>query len=184
MGLVERKRRGVPLTEEQAAARKERRLAANKAWYAANKDKVRLANGGAPAGKPAPEGAGRPRGTPNKRTLHARFVLEELGADPAGFLALAMKDEANPLDVRIDCAKALMPYVFPKLSAVQVSGVGEDGAIRVEHEHALVMRMMRNPELVRNLEDLVIEQAEDERRERGLLPAYMPELPAAEAVAA
>ena len=158
----------------------ERKLARNKAWYVANKEKVRLANGGAPPGKSAPVGAGRPVGSPNKRTLNARFVLEDLGVDPAAFLAHAMRDEDNPLEVRIDCAKSLLPYVFPKLSAVQVSG--PDGeAVKVEHEHSLMLRMMSDPPLVHRLEDLVIEQAEAERRERGLLPAaYLPELPSAE----
>jgi hypothetical protein len=165
------------LTEEQAAEAKERRLEANRRWYRQNRDKVRLANGGAPPGKPAPEGAGRPRGTPNKRTLYARVVLEDLGSDPVAMLAKTMKDEANvPLDVRVECAKALLPYVYPKLSAVEVSGPGGD-SVKVEHDHTLVMRMMQNPALVRGMEDLVIEQAEEERRERGLLPAYHPELP-------
>lgn len=147
----------------------ERKLERNRAWYAANRDKVRLANGGAPPGRPAPEGAGRPRGSPNKRTVYARLVLEDLGSDPVEMLARTMADEANvPLDVRVECAKALLPYVYPKLSAVEVSGPDGD-PVKVEHEHALVMRMMQDPVLVRGLEDLFIEQAEDERRERALL---------------
>jgi hypothetical protein len=161
------------LTEEE---RTERKLACNRRWYEANKDKVRLANGGLPPGKPAPRGSGRPLGSPNKRTVHARVVLEDLGADPAAFLARTMKDEDSPLDVRIDCAKALMPYVFPKLSAVEVSG--PDGEpVRVEHEHSLVMRMMKDPLLVRSMEDLLIEQAEDERRERADIGPSYAELP-------
>jgi hypothetical protein len=155
----------------------ERKLERNRAWYQANKEKVRLANGGHPPGKPAPNGAGRPLGSPNKRTVHARVVLEDLGANPAAFLAQTMTNEANPLDIRIDCAKSLMPYVFPKLSAVEVSGPDGD-SVRVEHEHTLMMRMMGDPMLVHRMEDLVIEQAEQERRERGLLPAYPVESPA------
>jgi len=179
-----RPRHGVIVDHEEKLKREreahERKLARNKRWYESNKEKVRLANGGAPAGKPAPKGAGRPLGALNKRTMNARFVLEELGVDPAAFLAHAMRDEANPLDVRIDCAKSLMPYVFPKLSAVEVSGPDGD-SVRVEHEHTLMMRMMGDPLLVRRMEDLVIEAAEEERRERGLLPvAYLPELPGAE----
>jgi hypothetical protein len=92
-----------------------------------------------------------------------------------------MKDERNPLEVRIECAKSLMPYVFPKLSAVELSGPDGD-SVRVEHEHTLMMRMMADPLLVHRMEDLVILQAEEERRERGMmLPVYQPELPGAEA---
>jgi hypothetical protein len=157
----------------------ERKLERNRRWYEANKEKVRLANGGAPAGKPAPNGAGRPLGSLNKRTVHARVVLEDLDANPAAFLARTMTDETNPLDVRIDCAKSLMPYVFPKLSAVEVTGPDGD-SVKVEHEHSLMLRMMSDPLLVHRMEDLVIEAAEEERKERGLLPVYHPELPNAE----
>ena len=177
-------RHGVIVEHEQklkkAQEAHERKLARNRRWYEANKEKVRLANGGSPPGKPAPNGAGRPLGTPNKRTVHARVVLDDLGANPAAFLAQTMTDETNPLDIRIDCAKSLMPYVFPKLSAVEVSGPDGD-SVRVEHEHTLMMRMMGDPLLVHRMEDLVIEQAEAERRERGMmLPVYHPELPNAE----
>ena len=176
-----RPRHGVIVEHEQklkkAQEAHERKLERNRRWYEANKEKVRLANGGNPAGTPAPKGAGRPLGTPNKRTVHARVVLEDLGVDPAAFLAHAMRDETNPLDIRIDCAKSLMPYVFPKLSAVEVTGPDGD-AVKVEHEHSLMLRMMGDPLLVHRLEDLVIEQAEAERRKRGMLPAaYLPELP-------
>jgi hypothetical protein len=174
-------RHGVIVEHEQklkkAQEAHERKLERNRRWYEANKEKVRLANGGNPAGAPAPKGAGRPLGTPNKRTVHARVVLDDLGANPAAFLAQTMTDETNPLDIRIDCAKSLMPYVFPKLSAVEVTGPDGD-SVRVEHEHTLMMRMMGDPLLVHRMEDLVIEQAEAERRERGMLPAaYLPELP-------
>lgn len=178
-----RPRHGVIVEHEEKVKRAEeahqRKLERNRRWYEANKKKVRLAGGGGD-GLPAPAGSGRPVGSLNKRTMNARFVLEDLGVDPAAFLAHAMNDETNPLDVRIECAKSLMPYVFPKLSAVEVSGPDGD-AVKVEHEHSLMLRMMGDPLLVHRMEDLVILQAEEERRERGLLPVYRPELPGAEA---
>ncbi len=76
------------------------------------------------AGRPPgyPKTGGRLPGTPNKRTVYARQIIEEHGADPVEMLAKTMNDEKVPLDLRTDCAKALLPYVYPKLSAVEVTG--------------------------------------------------------------
>jgi hypothetical protein len=135
--------------------------------------------GGVLPGTPKNPNSGRKPGTPMKRTVLAREILAKHGCDPIEMLARTMADEKNvPLDLRMDCAKSLLPYVYPKLSAVEVSGPDGD-SVRVEHEHTLMMRMMGDPLLVRRMEDLVIQQAEQERHERGLLPVYHPELPSA-----
>jgi hypothetical protein len=41
---------------------------------------------------------------------------------PLAYLLQLMRDERQPLDVRIECAKAAAPYCHAKLSAVEMSG--------------------------------------------------------------
>lgn len=134
--------------------------------------------GGSLPGSPKPFGSGRVKGQPNKRTIHAREVLEEHGADPVAMLAKTMTDEDGvPLDLRVDCAKALLPYVYPKLSAVELSGPDGD-PVRVEHEDQFLKRLMADDVVVARLEELIIEQTEPTRRERAdICPSYSPELP-------
>lgn len=132
--------------------------------------------GGNLPGTPKNPRSGKQPGTPNKRTLYARQILEDHGADPVEMLAKTMKDEQVPRDLRVDCAKALLPYVYPKLSAVEVTG-RDGGAVQVEHDHELCMRLMADDVVVERLEAIVIERAEREREERGVEPVYQPELP-------
>lgn len=62
------------------------------------------------------EGAGRPAGSRNKRTL---AVLDLLGDfHPIDELARIAQDEATPLEVRIDCLKTLLPYTAAKVSPI------------------------------------------------------------------
>jgi len=132
-------------------------------------------SGGRPVGQP--KTGGRLAGTPNKRTVYARQILDQYGSDPVEMLAKTMADEGNvPLDIRIDCAKALLPYVYPKLSSVEVSGPNGD-AVRVEHDQTLCELMMKDDLIVARMETLVIEMTEPARRERESFgPAYKPEL--------
>ncbi|MBZ5726368.1 MAG: hypothetical protein LAP87_15380 [Acidobacteriia bacterium] len=126
--------------------------------------------GGALPGTPKHPNSGRLPGTPNKRTVYARQILEDHGVDPVAMLAKTMADEDNvPLDVRVDCAKALLPYVYPKLSAVEVTG-RDGGPVEVERDKMLVQRMMGDDVVVARLEALIIEQTEPARAERALEP--------------
>lgn len=67
--------------------------------------------------------AGRKAGTPNKRTQAILELVREYG-DPLLVLAAELK---NPeYDKRIYAADKLMPYCYPKLTAVQVSNDPEN----------------------------------------------------------
>jgi hypothetical protein len=58
----------------------------------------------------------RTKGAKNKRTALSALELESLKhADPRLFLADAMKNEAHPFEVRLDAAKALLPYFHGKV---------------------------------------------------------------------
>ncbi len=80
----------------------------------------------APSGRGGPRpGSGRPRGSTSKRTKELTARLEASSADPLQFLIEVMLDESWPPALRVDAAKSLLPYRFPRLSPVQVAPPAE-----------------------------------------------------------
>lgn len=87
-----------------------------------------------------PAGAGRPKGTPNRRTLALQNQLEELGVDPVQQLAIILEEQMKifrsaskgkrtnremALSALSDAEKTtsnLMQYIFPKKKAIEHSG--------------------------------------------------------------
>jgi hypothetical protein len=69
-------------------------------------------------------GAGRKAGVPNKRTLALRALAEGQPREgaPLEFLTSVYRNEALPIDLRIDAAGKAAPYVHPRLTAVTVGG--------------------------------------------------------------
>lgn len=89
-----------------------------------------------PTGKPR----GRPKGAKNKHTKErlekierdAKEIAETIGVtafdgDAHAFLMTVYKDEAQPLELRLDAAKAAVGYEKPKLSSVDASLSGAIG---------------------------------------------------------
>lgn len=66
-------------------------------------------------------GGGRPKGSANKRTIELREWLEKYGdkGRPEEVLRAAMNDEDAKPELRVTAAAALMPYLYPKRSAVE-----------------------------------------------------------------
>lgn len=64
-------------------------------------------------------GAGRPKGSHNKRTEEAIAISKEMGVNPVEFLLKAMANESLPMKDRIDCAKAVAPFVAPRLQSIE-----------------------------------------------------------------
>ena len=60
--------------------------------------------------------------------------------------------------VRIDAAKAVMPYIRPKLANLTVTGEGGEGPVEVSMR--LTDDMMRDPQMRRMWEDIQIRMAE------------------------
>ena len=92
------------------------------------------------AGKPgrsggARPGAGRPRKAPAQIDAPSIPILI---SDPKAFLTAVMNDGATDTKVRVDAAKALMPFIHPKLGeggkkeqkddAAKKAGAGRFGA--------------------------------------------------------
>lgn len=78
-------------------------------------------------------GAGRKKGSPNKRTQALQQAVEASGVTPLEFLLSVMRDEGKELGTRLDAAKAAAQYVHAKLQPVD----GKTGSAEVR-AHVLV----------------------------------------------
>ena len=75
---------------------------------------------------PGERRGGRKRGTPNKTTAAQRLAAIESGLPPLDFLLSVMREDRNPIELRIEAAKAAAPFVHARLSAVNVGGKAEE----------------------------------------------------------
>lgn len=72
------------------------------------------------------EGAGRKPGVANKASAAREAEIRAGGITPLEFLVKTMRDDNQPMNIRVDSAKAAAQYVHPKLSAVTLSGDPEN----------------------------------------------------------
>lgn len=78
-------------------------------------------------GQPAHPKAGRPKGSRNKRTVFAKDVLEAAGVDLIHQI-LARIPKLSP-ENQVKYLNELMPYVYPKLQATEISIKHDDSSI-------------------------------------------------------
>ena len=97
----------------------------------------------------------RTQGALNKRTRAALHAVEngELGGggeNPVDFLLRLMRDSKKPDDLRVEAAKAVAPYLAPKLSAVEVTGRHDGDGKLTEAQILAKMKTLLNdhPELL------------------------------------
>ena len=76
--------------------------------------------------KPGEHRGGRAPGTPNKRTAYFLDRLAELDCDPLAALVAIAGDQATDLQLRVRILTELLPYVYPKRKAVELSGANGD----------------------------------------------------------
>lgn len=69
---------------------------------------------------------GRTKGTPNKATKVREELIASSGLSPLEYMLTTLRDESQPVNIRLDAAKAAAQYVHPKLSAVTLSGDPEN----------------------------------------------------------
>lgn len=84
-----------------------------------------------PKGGPRP-GAGRPKGSRNKRTQEQEQAVEESGMTPLEYLTSVYRDVTREVSERMEAAKAAAPYVHAKLSSVEMNATHS-----FSHEDAL-----------------------------------------------
>ena len=78
------------------------------------------------------EGAGRRKGSRNKRTAELQARIRASGQDPLAFLLAVMRNPKAPLELRIDVATRALPYLHPRLTAIEHSGP-DKGPVEVKH---------------------------------------------------
>jgi hypothetical protein len=67
-------------------------------------------------------GAGRPKGSPNKRTAEQVEAIASTGMTPLQYLTSVFQDVSADEARRIDAAKAAAPYCHAKLQPVDSDG--------------------------------------------------------------
>jgi hypothetical protein len=72
-------------------------------------------------GQPRPSNAGRRAGTPNRASSDFREKVLRFGLSPVDFLCQTFRDPEQPMHLRIDAAKSIIPYIYPKLSNVDIN---------------------------------------------------------------
>jgi len=100
---------------------------------------------------------GRPPGAANLKTRKMEELREEYGGqDPASFLWWLVNNRRAPLAIRAKAAADLMPFLHPKLSAVQVkASINEDTAAL----KARIAAILARPDLSDAAERLAISLA-------------------------
>ena len=106
---------------------------------------------------------GRKPGSVNKLTRTAREICEQLGCHPAEFLAMVCQKGVMPnadgtfttvdAAMRLDAAKALAPYVMPKLAQTTLTGPN-DGPVQVAAFD--VAALLADPEAARAAQALAL----------------------------
>lgn len=83
-------------------------------------------------------GAGRKKGSPNKKTAELQKAVEESGVTPLEYMLQVMRDPLNELKERLSAAVAAAPYVHAKLASVELTG--KDGGA-IEHKHSGTLKL-------------------------------------------
>lgn len=73
---------------------------------------------------------GRPKGALNKRTQQMIDAVIAKGQTPLEYMVSVMHNTENDEAFRLDAAKAVAPYIHPKLSSTEISGPNK-GAIPI-----------------------------------------------------
>ncbi len=72
----------------------------------------------------------QPGNAPRHTPLTAKVAdrLAALGCDPIEILAKVAMDKNHAIELRVSCAKELASYVYPKLKAIEHTGLGGGAA--------------------------------------------------------
>lgn len=95
-------------------------------------------------------GAGRPRGSRNRRTRETIAAVEQ-GLTPLAYLTSVYRDESIDIRCRLEAAKAAAPYVHPKLSQIEVQATADLRYLSDEQLEAELVALLIDPEVQRLL---------------------------------
>lgn len=82
-------------------------------------------------GQRPPRSAGRPKGAKNKVTARREAEIAASGLTPLQYMLSVMRDPKNTQEQRLDAARAVAPYVHPKLASMVLQGDPEK-PVRIE----------------------------------------------------
>ncbi len=82
-------------------------------------------------------GAGRRKGSRNKASAAREMAVAASGLTPLAYMLAVMRDELQPLSVRMEMAKAAAPYVHPRFSAIEHRGE-KDAQLR----HKIIVKIV------------------------------------------
>lgn len=68
------------------------------------------------------EGAGRPKGAQNKKTVEQVEAVKKSGKTPLEYLLEVMRNDELDNRERTDAAKAAAPFIHPRLASTEVTG--------------------------------------------------------------
>lgn len=122
---------------------------------------------------------GHPRfsGRKKRTAAQARALADEMGVDPLEFMLSIINSDtieqtvmvdgkktrvemAIPLDTRLDAAKTVVNYLYPRLTAQQVTGKN-DGPIEVAGLD--ITKLLQDPAMVEMAQSLAIAMSEADR---------------------
>lgn len=125
---------------------------------------------------------GHPRfsGRKKRTAAQARALADEMGVDPLEFMLAIINSDvieqtviengekkrvevAIPLDTRLDAAKTVVNYIYPRLTAQQVTGK-DDGPIEVAGLD--IAKLLQDPAMVEMAQSLAIAMAQADRNPR------------------
>lgn len=89
----------------------------------------------------------------------AREAMQRHGYDPIDVMVQCSQDPNTSQDTKLDIARTLMPYMYPKLSNVTVESEVSTNE-RSETQASLMMRVLSNPELADAAQRLSIAAAD------------------------
>jgi hypothetical protein len=114
-------------------------------------------------------GAGRPKGSLNKRSMEKADAIEASGMTPLDFMIEVMRNRSNSAEMRLEAAKSAAPYVHARLHAAEIAEPDDD----LVDEEDIVARieaiLAANPELKK-----LITGIENERDGGGKVVALHP----------
>ena len=100
---------------------------------------------------PGERRGGRIKGTPNKATSQRLRDIEASGKTPLQFLIDNMRNEKLDANVRIDCAKAALPYLHPRA----VTTVNVDAMLQITEVRDVIV----DPKAAEVIEHEVVKEA-------------------------
>jgi hypothetical protein len=65
-------------------------------------------------------GGGSRKGRPNKATAAKAAAIESSGLTPLDYMLTVMRNARLGLDVRLEAAKSVAPYVHPRLASTEI----------------------------------------------------------------